>query len=109
MPGLSIVCSLFCRSESPTFQTISVAMKLSGLRLEENGHELETRSSIRWPSEFDTNQVIVWLILRNGFIFFFFSGVPHSPSDLLTFLSEVHDHRQEKDLQAQRPLVVHCR
>jgi len=35
-------------------------------------------------------------------------GVPHSPSDLLTFLSEVHDHRQEKDLQAQRPLVVHC-
>lgn len=35
-------------------------------------------------------------------------GVPHSPSDLLTFLSEVHNHHQEKDPQAQMPLVVHC-
>jgi len=36
-------------------------------------------------------------------------GVPHSPSDLLTFLSEVHNHHKEKDPHAERPLVVHCR
>ncbi|KAL9958457.1 hypothetical protein ACROYT_G035472 [Oculina patagonica] len=35
-------------------------------------------------------------------------GVPHSPSDLLTFLSEVRNHHKEKDPDAQRPLVVHC-
>lgn len=35
-------------------------------------------------------------------------GVPHSPSDLLTFLSEVHNQYQEKDPNTERPLLVHC-
>ena len=43
------------------------------------------------------------------FVFVCFSGVPHSSSDLLTFLSEVRNQYQENDPNAERPLLVHCR